>query len=143
MSLSGPESTLSSASEDRVVLQRPAALRELAELRSLLRMWLSQHSINGEPADELLVVVSEIVTNAVEASPPDSSITVCWAIDGHDVFMSVEDAGFGFLHTAAEPVSPASARGRGLVLVEALTDRLDVTVEAHHTRVSTWTRFRP
>jgi len=142
MSPRGSEFTVDASSGDRVVLQRPAALRELNGLRAALREWLSDHAIAGELADEQLVVLSELVTNAVEGSPPSASISVCWAVERDDLCISVEDAGLGFAYEAAEPVGSSALRGRGLTIVEALTDRVSVTVQAQRTTVAAWTQLR-
>ncbi len=138
MSVPGP--TADASTVDGVVLVRPAGLSEMAGIRTTLRYWLSRHAISGERADQLLVVMSEIVTNAIEASPPQSSIVVSWSMDADEVHMSVEDPGPGFVYEETEPVGPAAVRGRGLTVVEAWTDRLSVTRRAEHTVVATWTR---
>ena len=142
MSPRNTEFTVDASSSDRVVLQRPAALRELNGLRAMLGEWLSNHAIIGAMSEEQTIVLSELVTNAVEASPPSSSITVRWAIDRDDVFISVQDEGFGFTYEAAEQVPPSAARGRGLSIVAALTDRVDVIVESQRTTVAARTHLR-
>ena len=137
----GPTGVVGTSSPDHVVLERPAALGELAGLRTALRAWLSHRAMHGDTADQLLVVLSEIVTNAIEASPPQSTITVSWSLDADSVRLGVDDSGPGFSYERTEPVGAAAARGRGLTFVEAFSDRIKVTHERQCTSVVTWTRI--
>ena len=124
---------------DSVVLRQPAAARQLSGIRSILSAWLEHRSIVPDTAEQLLLVMNEVVINAIDASSPDSSVTVFWSINDDVVCISARDGGTGFTYTKAEPVGPSSERGRGLTIVEALSDRVSATSDGQHTTVTTWT----
>lgn len=123
-------------------IERPAAFSELVVIRKDFARWLAHHSIHGSPADQLLVILNEVVTNAIEASPENATITTQWALDDVEVRLTVEDDGPGFRYHRAEPVGPEAVRGRGLTIVEALSDRIQVQNDGNRTTVTTWTRVK-
>jgi anti-sigma regulatory factor (Ser/Thr protein kinase) len=69
-----------------------------------------------------LLLVSEVVTNAIlhsASGDPDGSLEVGYALDDHEVYVEVVDAGAaGAPRRQAEYLEGVS--GRGLALVEAL-----------------------
>jgi len=100
--------------------------------------------LTGEPAPVLLedraldVLLTELVRNAAEATPPDATIRVATSRSGEDVVLEVADSGRGMseselLH-AFEPFfstkPPVSSTGLGLPVARALAERAggDVTL---------------
>ena len=74
--------------------------------------------------DDAVVVVSELVTNAVRhATPrPDGQVDVEWAVDSRRLWLRVTDGGRR-TRRAAEPVAQDEpVGGRGLSIVAALAD---------------------
>jgi anti-sigma regulatory factor (Ser/Thr protein kinase) len=77
---------------------------ELAQLRTL---------------DDVLLVLSELFTNAVEASVPDETVSVCVELTDPCVLVSVSNVGASF-EPAYRMASSAQVGGRGLGIVRAL-----------------------
>lgn len=117
---------------------------ELALVRQQLARWLLRSGDlgAGTDLDDVLVVVSELGSNALSASPPDRpasltarlshgrlAIEVTNRVD-QDVSVNVE------VHTG----DPLRSRGRGLLLVRALSD--DVAVDAEGDQVTVCATMR-
>ncbi|MEU0601571.1 ATP-binding protein [Streptomyces sp. NPDC006393] len=102
-------------------------------VHALLRSW----DLPGEAADDVLLVVSELVTNALVHARPPATLRV-WRlpVDGRRaVHVEVTDLG------PASPPEPAAApdpdeHGRGLAIVTALSARCGV--RADRGRTSRW-----
>ena len=78
----------------------------------------------GEDVDDgLAVIVSELVTNAVIHARSSCRVEVC--VDGSGVRISVHDADPRL--PEPQPHEPRRVTGRGLLLVDALSDRWGVT----------------
>jgi anti-sigma regulatory factor (Ser/Thr protein kinase) len=79
--------------------------------------------LRRERAGDLVLVVSELVTNAVEHGLGAISLTV--RVDDDGVFGEVVDEGGGFEREARER-GPGDLRGRGLHIVDAVSSRWGV-----------------
>jgi anti-sigma regulatory factor (Ser/Thr protein kinase) len=97
-------------------LAAPAVARR--ELRLRFAGLLHQRVLN-----DLYVVVSELVTNAVMHG--QGAIRLRLEQDAGDIRGEVIDAGSGFEHEVRE-VGPVATSGRGLLIVERLTTRWGV-----------------
>lgn len=106
----------------------PPAMAELRHVRNRLRAWARQERLPEWP---LTLIVTELVANAIDVTPPDESIelTVCALPEGIDI--EVVDAGPGFGPDAPDvrtrslpPVT--QCRGRGLYLVRQFCRDLEV-----------------
>lgn len=106
------------------------SLSNIRLCRHVLANWLEQQpGVDVDAIDDLLVVCSELVTNAVVHSPDAGTIAVRGWTDGDSVVLEVEDPGGGFAWPVAHgmhDVLDSDEHGRGLFIVEALTDRLGV-----------------
>lgn len=113
----------------------PAVIDSVPTARHNVARWLSGAKVDTEVRDELALVITELVTNAVEASPgPGAEIEVSGRFqEDHaqlTVVLVVRDYGNGFAPEGdPELPHPASVRGRGLPIVNALMDELDVIRE--------------
>jgi anti-sigma regulatory factor (Ser/Thr protein kinase) len=91
-----------------------------ARLRQLLWEWN-----HPELADDVSIVISELVTNAVIASaelrPAIAPVQIWLGSDTRCVLLAVADA--SPRHPLRLDLSPEADAGRGLALVEALTSR--------------------
>ncbi|MCB0998434.1 MAG: SpoIIE family protein phosphatase [Acidimicrobiales bacterium] len=99
---------------------------ELGALRRELRTWLSAWVHDERTQQDVLLAVSEAVSNAVEhgaSSGTDRPIVVVATTAGDEVRITVRDHGVW-----REPV-PSIERGRGIGIMRALMD--DVAVERH------------
>jgi anti-sigma regulatory factor (Ser/Thr protein kinase) len=72
-----------------------------------------------ETCDDLVVIVSELVTNSVQATT--AALQVDLEIDGRTVRIAVTDAATG-MPTVTGPAASTQPYGRGLAIVAALSD---------------------
>jgi anti-sigma regulatory factor (Ser/Thr protein kinase) len=101
--------------------------------RHVLANWLEmQAGVDVDAIDDLLVACSELVTNAVihaERGDVSNPIALRAHADGDSIVLEVDDQGGGFdwpvTHLMSD-VLEIEEHGRGLFIVEALTDRLGV-----------------
>ena len=105
----------------------PEALRDA---RRLFRQWLSSQAIDPEDCDDLVVVMSELGANALTAADgsPNAIITVRARRGDSHVDLEVEnsaEADAGAV-TFLDHADPLRGRGRGLMIVAAYTDAIDV-----------------
>lgn len=109
----------------------------IADGRRQIAAWASLAAPGPDVVIDLEVVTSELLANAVAASEPDAEVHV--GMSGDDTWLVLEVA-----NVAAQGPPPASgwdyddpirAGGRGLVIVRALTDRVEVESRAPWTVV--------
>ena len=76
-----------------------------------------------EVVDDAVLVLSELVSNAVEHGRPDGegAIRVSWQVLDDRVVLDVRDSGTGTL--VARITDETDLRGRGLVIVESVCSR--------------------
>lgn len=96
----------------------------LSDARALVRSWLDTVGAqnNGIAVDDVMLVLTELLTNARRASPrSDSQIGLLCEAVGARVDVRVSNEGEGF---AVRPTMPATdaARGRGLAISASLAD---------------------
>lgn len=108
--------------------------------RHVLANWLELHPrIDVDALDDLLIACSELVTNAVRhADGPSAAVVLRGSVDGDAVVLEVEDDGSGFAWPLAhgiEDVVVHEENGRGLFIVEALTDEIQVLATSGRTVV--------
>ena len=89
-------------------------------------------SVVGDAA----LVVSELLSNAIRhAAPlPGSKVRVAWTLNDDALRVAVSDAGAGPLPRVTQ-ASPAAPGGRGLGIVETLSDRWGVLRDEDETTV--------
>ena len=105
--------------------------------RHVLADWLElQPGVDTVALEDLLVVCSELVTNAIRHGEGDdrvASVAVrAKVVDEDSVQLEVEDAGHGFSWPSGRglgDLGAADERGRGLLIVEALTDDHGVSTD--------------
>jgi serine phosphatase RsbU (regulator of sigma subunit)/anti-sigma regulatory factor (Ser/Thr protein kinase) len=107
----------------------PAEPASVRSARLGVRGWLRMHGLVPDRADDLLVAITELVTNAVRSAR--SAVEVRAWTTPEVVWVEVTDDGAGFdpsiPHDARE-LDPLAERGRGLFLVAALGD--ECTIES-------------
>jgi PAS domain S-box-containing protein len=112
----------------------PAEPLSLAENRRALRVWLGSAGADPDTINDLLVAMNEAVTNAIEhAYRPGETGTVHLDADldtSGVLRIAVRDNG-RWLHTGSSPAH----RGRGLKLMRALADAVDVVTGTEGTTV--------
>ena len=100
----------------------------LAPLRAEVRNHLENREadVTERTLDDVELVLAELLANAVEASPEDREIEVYVGYSTGRVTVEVTDLGQGFTPPTEISVEPLAERGRGLLLVHAIADRVDV-----------------
>ena len=107
--------------------------------RHLFADWLHYLPVDDAERSDLLLVVSELCSNAVRhaSGAPGGLALRSWA-EGDAIVIEVEDDGAGFelvdRHDDEFPDTFAE-QGRGLYVVQALTDEMSVRRDAGHTVV--------
>lgn len=112
----------------RLELTVDAAMAAAAAARAQLVAWLSEHDADPVVVEELAVVISELVSNAVRAAHPGTSPSVAaWITDG-EVFLEVSNSlsPDAAQRTDWDLQDPLRGGGRGLLLVRAFVDGLEV-----------------
>jgi anti-sigma regulatory factor (Ser/Thr protein kinase) len=112
----------------QVSVEIPAELEAVAMARDLVARVVDDSSVSTDRVDDVRLLVSEVVTNALRHAGLDDSGSIALAVDvSHDrVRVEVADRGPGFDPGALREPSVDQVGGWGLVLVEQLSDRWGV-----------------
>jgi anti-sigma regulatory factor (Ser/Thr protein kinase) len=113
----------------------PAVPDSVAGVRDFVTSELSPF-LSAQGVEGARVVASELATNAVQHAGTPFSVTVDWA--GDQVLLRVTDAADD-IPVPGEP-GPLELRGRGLLLVDALSAAWGVNPEAAGGK-SVWAQF--
>lgn len=105
----------------------PHSSTSVRQARSLLAASLSERDVLGTAADDAILILSELVTNALRHARALSSgmIRVSWGLSGDgQLRIEVTDGG-GTTRPTPKPysMSVSSHAGRGLEIVDRLADR--------------------
>ena len=116
---------------DRFRIEFPTEPESLASMRSLLRRWLGYANGDERVIAEITTACGEAATNAIEHAGAGGPFEVAGRVEGRDVEIIVRDRG-------AWRAEREGDHGRGLALMRALMD----TVEVTPTRDGTMVRLR-
>ena len=123
-----------SADTDSVVHRWEAQELRLSEARILVSRWLDAHRLpDMEPT--LHLAITELLSNAREASRPANPITLRMDVVDNAVDVEVENIGVEFNPSFDMPDAIA-LRGRGMSLVSAIADSVEVEHVRGRTRVT-------
>jgi anti-sigma regulatory factor (Ser/Thr protein kinase) len=117
----------------RVTIQLEPEHGNLRHVRRIAQTWMDAV---GATWDALPLVTTELVSNALAASPPDRPVEVHLEASGAELAVSVLDAGSGLKSRHFSPPPATSVRGRGLAIVDSLADRLTIDRQDGCTRVT-------
>lgn len=117
----------------RVTFQLAPHPGQLRHVRRMAGIWCEALGIDW---DELALVTTELLSNALAASPPDEVVEVILDANDDEVRISVVDAGAGLKSASFAPPPPSSRRGRGLAIVDHLADQLTIDRVDGHTMVT-------
>ncbi len=102
----------------------PFVLSTPSVARTKLAAFLTVHRASNAVIDDALIVISEMIANAVRhgVPTPDGMIEISWSINGTLLELSVHDAG------VVESLKPVdfdedSLSGRGLSIINRVADR--------------------
>ena len=105
--------------------------------------WLSALGADQDTKDRAALIVSELATNALQASPGRTYTVTVARVDEQHAVISVRNAESATVPPRPEnwrPADGSSLRGRGLAIVSALSER--VTVDSKAGEVVVTARFR-
>jgi anti-sigma regulatory factor (Ser/Thr protein kinase) len=108
--------------------------------------WLDEQGINGDDGEELHVVLSELIANAVEATTDGAPVSVWAQQHGSKVWLEVSNTAkrsVRFPPMPDPPSDPLGPSGRGLLIVNAFTDRVAAETLDGRTRVTAVKTLRP
>ncbi len=119
--------------EMKLALSVPSTAEMLSSVRHTVLDWLDGAGFRGERAHDVLVVVSELVTNGVIHDGGDD-IELYLTKDDKGISIEVVSIGQRSIGEARQfrGVTGMSESGRGLIVVDALTDVL--SIEDNHGR---------
>jgi anti-sigma regulatory factor (Ser/Thr protein kinase) len=122
-----------------LLLRLPACAPSLTRGRDAVRGALRADGWCGEPAERIVLALSEALANAIEhGSPAGAAVEVQVSASAHRVLVSVTDAGRSDSATPVGPrpiAPPSSPHGRGLAIMRALADAMEVRPLGAGTRV--------
>ncbi len=113
----------------------PATTSAVGQARRFLLGQLPA-AARSEDADALVLMLSELATNAVQHASTEFEVAVDVAPDRAGVRVEVRDDGDGFPTPAAE--APDAPHGRGLLIVRALADAWGVEVRRDRPGKTVW-----
>ena len=116
--------------QDRFSVEFPAEPEALSAVRALLRRWLRHAAGSDQEIAEVTTACGEAATNAIEhgAAGGGAPFEISGRLDGREIDITVVDRG-----AWREP--RGDDRGRGISLMQALMDEVDVTPGSEGTTV--------
>jgi anti-sigma regulatory factor (Ser/Thr protein kinase) len=114
----------------------PAAPESASQARAIVREFAAELRLDGGTTWELLLATNEAFANAVEhgSACESQGILLRLESEGARVGVEVRDCGGGF-SSGARSSKPHGLGGRGIPLIQALTDQLEVVPDAGATIV--------
>lgn len=105
-------------------IRLPFALSTASIARTKLAGFLTVHRLPAAVIDDALIVLGEMIANALSHGVPttDDTVEISWSISGDLLELSVYDAGVG---ASLKPVDfdEDSLSGRGLSIINRVADR--------------------
>jgi anti-sigma regulatory factor (Ser/Thr protein kinase) len=125
------------ATSDRgIICTLPADPRSVAEARRAITAACQLAGFPAERCDQLVLLTSELVTNAVLYGRSSVRLTISWS----DAGMRVEVGDDNTREPVVRSADPAAIDGRGMSLVNELADNWGVAHDDHGKRV--WFEMR-
>ena len=115
----------------------PAVPEAAPVARALVREAAAEHGIEGRGAWELMLATTEAVANAIEHGNacPRYGGAILLRIEARDDGLCVEVCDCGEFELRPPPVDLEAPRGRGIPLMAAVVDRLELRPDEDQTRV--------
>lgn len=109
----------------RTVLVLPAATRITGIARRVMSHQLTEHGARRDLIEDAELVLSELVTNAIQHGA-DDDVEVSWQLRGGRLRLSVLDGGGSSGDLVAGDAPADALSGRGLAIVDCLCERWSV-----------------
>jgi serine/threonine-protein kinase RsbW len=119
----------------------PALPNEMADLRRKLTHWLGELPLDPESTHDITLATYEALANAAAHAYPDGHgwARLQAARTGDAVTVTVTDTGCGIPATRPRQAGLRTSGGRGLVLIDKVTDQSDIATSGDGTTVRmTW-----
>jgi anti-sigma regulatory factor (Ser/Thr protein kinase) len=122
--LPGNVSNAMALNGEHVEMVFPRSLARIADAREALRRSLDRAGVDRDTRDDLVLVLSEALANAMRHG--SGEVEARWDIGDGAIDLTVVDRGGGF-DPGRPAMPPARAvSGRGLAVIDRLTDALEV-----------------
>lgn len=125
----------------------PARLDQVSMVRRMVREVAHQVGVAPDQVSNLLLAVSEACNNAIQHGArhvPNAQITVRIVTEPEAIHVEVRDPGKGFDPGALWEPRSETPRGRGLLMMIQLTDKVEYWIDQHGTVVTlTHQKSRP
>jgi anti-sigma regulatory factor (Ser/Thr protein kinase) len=105
--------------------------------------WLTHHRADNDTLERASLIVSELASNAIQASPGSPYQLRLVSVGNDFVALSITNQTGGSIppdRSNRRAADPSALRGRGLSIVDSLSD--DLTIEAGTVAVVVTARFR-
>jgi anti-sigma regulatory factor (Ser/Thr protein kinase) len=112
----------------------------LGRLRDQLRTWLTDADVTPTVQDDVLLVATELCTNAIEATAREEPVELLASTDGRSLRLSVANVAAPSGDGRAPPDlvrGSLQERGRGLAIVRSLVDTVVMSSTGGRTVVRT------
>lgn len=115
-----------------VTMNVPFSPESASRVRAALESWLDHRGSDEEIVDDVRLIATELVGNAVRHASPlnNGTVLVRWREQDSTLVLSVADGGGATRPHKADP-TPDDVHGRGLRIVEALSRRWWVEQSSH------------
>ena len=115
----------------------PHDVSAVADSRRRLAAYLKRCRVAETAADDALLVLSELLSNAIRYAPPlpAGEVRAAWWIDRAGIHVEVTDGRGDTEPQRINDTHPESIGGRGLAIVDILTSGWDVRTAATHRTV--------
>jgi anti-sigma regulatory factor (Ser/Thr protein kinase) len=127
------------SSTDTFPTQTMSAVARLSEVRARFVEWLTRAGVGADQVDDLSVVLSELGANAIRETPegaPPADVTARLRDDRLELTVTNEVSAESVPTDDWDLSDPLRTGGRGLLLVAAFVDDIDVDVEDRRLVVS-------
>lgn len=101
----------------------------IATSRHEIRQWLQEIRLDPDRAHEVLLAVTEAITNAMEHGnrfDPAKTVSLQATLHGETLTVTVYDRGH-WIDPSRQPLTLKQQRGRGMHLINELADTVDIT----------------
>jgi serine/threonine-protein kinase RsbW len=110
----------------RLTLSLPRDNASVPMARRILSTTLTSAGVTEECCADILLALAEACANAVAHAQPADRYQVTVTLDQVECRIEVVDAGHGFDHQAARGMPLFAEHGRGLHIIEAVSDGFDL-----------------